>query len=49
MSPNGRNPGSARDSLYTALLAVAVVLMLISAVFVAYKCYCQYETFFKIP
>jgi hypothetical protein len=49
MSPNGRNPGTARDSLYTVLLAVAVVVMLISVVFVAYKCYAQYGTFFKIP
>lgn len=51
MSPNGRNPGqktSARDGLYTVLLAVAVALMLISVVFVACECYSQYGTF-KVP
>ncbi len=52
MSPNERTTGQkiiARDNLYTVLLVAAVGLVMIAAVFVAYKCYCQYGTIFKIP
>jgi hypothetical protein len=52
MSPNGQAPGrkiSTRDNIYTALLAVSVAMVLLSAIFVVYKCYAQYETIFKIP
>ncbi len=52
MSPNGRATGRkiiALDNLYTVLLAVAVAAVLVSAVFVAFKCYTQYGTIFKIP
>jgi len=31
------------------MLAIAVVIVLVSAAFVAYKCYSQYDTIFKIP
>jgi len=52
MSPNGQIRGAkviARDNLYTVLLAVAVAVVLATAAFVAYECYSQYGTFFKVP
>ena len=52
MSPNVRNRGgriTASDSLYTVILALAFGIVLATAAFVAYKCYFQYETIFKIP
>jgi hypothetical protein len=52
MSPNGQIRGAkviARDNLYTVLLAVAVAVVLATAAFVAYECYSQYGTFFRVP
>ncbi len=52
MSPKGLTSGRkiiAFDNLYTVMIAIAVVVVLVSAVFVAYKCYSQYDTIFKIP
>ena len=52
MSPKGRNRGGkiiAFDNLYTVILAVAFGVVLATAAFVAYKCYFQYGTIFKIP
>jgi len=52
MSPDGRNrPGKliASSNLYTAILALSFCVVLATAVFVAYKCYLQYGTIFKIP
>ena len=36
------------DNLYTVILAVAFFAVLATAVFVAYQCYTQYDTIFKI-
>lgn len=52
MSPNGRNRGgkvTASDNLYTVILALAFGVVLVTAVFIAYKCHLQYGTIFKIP
>jgi len=52
MSPDVRNRGgkiTASDNLYTVILALAFGIVLATAAFVAYKCYFQYETIFKIP
>jgi len=56
MSPNGKIGGKkiiASDNLYTVILALAVGVVLATAVFVAYKCYFQYAgsltAIFKIP
>jgi len=52
MSPNGQNRGrkiTVPSNLYTVILALAVGVVLATAAFVAYKCYLQYGTFFKIP
>jgi hypothetical protein len=39
---------TAPDSIYTVILAVAFCGVLATAVFVAYQCYTQYQTIFKI-
>ena len=39
---------TAPDNIYTVILAVAFCAVLATAVFVAYQCYTQYETIFKI-
>jgi len=52
MSPNGQSRGGkviASDNLYTVILALAFCVVLATAAFVAYKCYFQYGTIFKIP
>jgi hypothetical protein len=52
MSPDGHNPGgkaTASSNLYTVILALALGVVVATAVFVAYKCYFQYNTIFKIP
>jgi len=52
MSPNGRIGGKTRripDNLYTAVLAVAVGVVMATAAFVAYQCYTQYGVLFSIP
>lgn len=52
MSPNGQSRVGkiiAADNLYTIILAVALGLVLITTIVVAYKCYSQYDTIFKIP
>ncbi len=40
---------TARSNLYTVILAVAFGVVLATTIFVAYKCYFQYGTLFKIP
>jgi len=40
---------TALNNLYTAILALAFGIVLVTAVFVAWKCYSQYGTIFKIP
>ena len=52
MSPDGRNRGGnviVSSNLYTAIIALAFSVVLATAAFVAYKCYLQYGTIFKIP
>jgi cell division protein FtsL len=51
MSPvlkSGSKKITAADNLYTVVLAVAFFVVLATAVFVAYQCYSQYGTIFKI-
>ncbi|MHC4488468.1 MAG: hypothetical protein ACYS9C_05460 [Planctomycetota bacterium] len=52
MSPNGPIRGkkiTIPDNVYTAILALAFCVVLVTAALVVYKCYGQYGTFFKIP
>ncbi len=52
MSPVGQGKGRhivVADNLYTAILALAVGVVLATAVFVSYKCYSRYGTIFKSP
>lgn len=37
------------DNIYTVILAVAFFVVLATIGIVAFKCYSQYETIFKIP
>jgi len=52
MSPNGpvnsRKP-EASNNIYTAILGLVACVVLVTAVFVAYKCYFQYDAIFKLP
>lgn len=45
MSPKNN---AAPSNIYTAMLAVATLVVLATAVFVAYKCYTDYDTIFKV-
>ncbi len=52
MNPVGLTRGGkiiTADNIYTVILAVAFGFVLVTVVFVAYKCYSQYGTIFKIP
>jgi len=52
MSPDVPNPGikvPASNNVYTVILALAFFAVLATAALVAYKCYTQYGTIFKIP
>jgi hypothetical protein len=52
MSPNGQPVGSkaaAASNLYTIILGLAFAVVLATVVFVAYKCYFQYEIIFRMP
>ena len=52
MSPNGQAPSRKfvpPDNLYTVILAIACGLVLATVVVVAYMCYVQYGTLYKIP
>ncbi len=40
---------TASSNLYTIILALALGVVVVTALFVAYKCYFQYNTIFKIP
>ena len=51
MSPIVQTPGkraSIPDNLYTVVLALAFLIVLATAGLVAYLCYTQYGTIFKI-
>ena len=41
--------GLASNNLYTIILGLAFCIVLVTAVLVAYKCYFQYGTVFKVP
>ena len=52
MIPDGQSRGgkvAASSNLYTIILALALGAVAASAAFVAYMCYSQYDTIFKIP
>ncbi len=52
MSPNRQNRAGktvASNNLYTVILILAFGIVLATAAFVAYKCYFQYGTIFKMP
>ena len=52
MSPKRQNPGgkiAAPSNLYTVILVLALGVVIATAAFVAYMCYFQYGTIFKIP
>ncbi len=52
MSPTGQNRAGkvfAANNIYTVILAFAFCTVLATAALVAYRCYTQYGTFFKIP
>jgi len=52
MSPDGQTVGlkaAAASNLYTVILALAFAVVLATVVFVAYKCYFQYEIIFRMP
>jgi hypothetical protein len=52
MSPDGHSrsgKAAISSNIYTVVLALALGVVVATAAFVAYKCYFQYETIFKIP
>ena len=52
MGPDTRIRGGkvvVSDNLYTAILLISVGIVLSTVVLVAYQCYTQYDTIFKIP
>jgi hypothetical protein len=48
MGPNRKDQVVAESNVYTALLALALVLTLATVGLVVFKCYYQYETIFKV-
>ena len=52
MSPMPQSRGAstaAPSNLYTAILAVALGVVVATSAFVAYQCYTQYNTIFGMP
>ena len=52
MSPNSKSRRAktiAPSDIYTIILVLAFCVVLATSALVAYKCYCQYDTIFKIP
>lgn len=52
MSPNEQPPAeklAVSNNIYTAILALAFCVVLVTAAFVALKCISQYGTIFNIP
>ena len=52
MSPNRQARGkkvSVPSNIYTVFLAIALSVVLATAAFIAYTCYIQYGTIFRIP
>jgi hypothetical protein len=51
MSPNGRGPGgktSPSNNLYTVILALALLAVVTTAAFVAFRCYLHYGTILAV-
>lgn len=48
MAIENKNIRAAQSNVYTALLAFACAAVLATSAFVAYVCYSQYETIFKV-
>ena len=46
MSPAKKT--AAPNNIYTAMLAMATIVMIATFAFVAYKCYSDYDTVFKV-
>jgi len=52
MSPDGQisaEKAAVSNNIYTAVLALAFCVVLVTAAFVAFKCISQFGTIFKIP
>ena len=52
MAPAAQMTGGkavASDNIYTAILALASLAIVLTIGFVAYKCYFEYGTLFRIP
>jgi hypothetical protein len=50
MNPEGQiKKPTLFSNLYTVILAAAFCIMFATAAYVAYKCFIQYDTLFKIP
>ncbi len=50
MAPKGQASGNTPlNNLYTAILAVAVAVVISTAAYVAFMCYTQYEEFAILP
>ena len=49
MSPDGQIRSGAPSNIYTIILALALCVVLATAIFVACECYFQYGTIFKLP
>ncbi len=47
--PQSRGAASAPNNLYTAILAVALGVVVATSAFVAVQCYTQYNTIFGMP
>jgi hypothetical protein len=47
--PQSRGKGSIPNNLYTAILAVALGVVLATSAFVAIQCFSQYKTIFGMP
>ncbi len=44
----GKTKNTVPNNIYTAMLAMATIVVLATAVFVAYKCMADYDTIFKV-
>jgi len=47
--PQARGKGSVPSNLYTAILAVALGVVVATSAFVAFECLSQYKTIFGMP
>jgi len=47
--PQSRGAASVPSNLYTAILAVALGVVVATSAFVAFQCFAQYKTIFGMP